>query len=213
MYFKEKGDTNIDSEFEKNKKFSLNFNFKNIKPKTMLFIGGGIILLLLAIFLIISLTGNSNKYTIELVGSERITINLGDEYVEPGYSAYDEYNNDSTSQVKVTNNVNVNQEGQYEVRYSIGNTDKVRYVTVTKVLEKTFIHLTGGNYIYLKVGEKYVEPGYTVYDGVDQNLTEKVKVTGKVNTSKVGTYQITYSVVNSRNITTTVKRTVAVVAK
>ena len=67
--------------------------------------------------------------------------------------------------------------------------------------------------MYLEVGEKYTEPGYQVYDSIEQNLTEKVKVTGSVDTSKVGTYQITYSVINSRNETITVKRTVIVVEK
>ena len=52
-----------------------------------------------------------------------------------------------------------------------------------------------------------------MFDSVDQNLTEKVKVTGTVNTSKVGTYQIIYSVVNSRNVTITEKRTIVVVEK
>ena len=67
--------------------------------------------------------------------------------------------------------------------------------------------------MYLEVGEKYVEPGYQVYDNIDQNLNDKVVVTGKVDTSKTGVYEITYSVVNSRNITTTVKRTITVVEK
>ena len=67
--------------------------------------------------------------------------------------------------------------------------------------------------MYLEVGEKYTEPGYRVYDSVDQNLTEKVKVTSSVDTSKIGTYQVMYSVVNSRNKTTNVKRTIIVVEK
>ena len=46
-----------------------------------------------------------------------------------------------------------------------------------------------------------------------KDLFDKVKVTGKVDTSKVGTYQITYSVVNSRNVTTKTTRTIIVVEK
>ena len=64
--------------------------------------------------------------------------------------------------------------------------------------------------MFLKVGDKYVEPGYEVFDSADQNLKQKVKVSGKVDTSKVGTYEITYSVVNSRNKTITAKRYVIV---
>ena len=70
--------------------------------------------------------------------------------------------------------------------YSIGKVNKVRYVTVTE--GDTYIYLKGRVNMYLEKGEKYTEPGYQVFDSVDQNLTEKVKVSGTVNTSKVGTY-------------------------
>ena len=67
--------------------------------------------------------------------------------------------------------------------------------------------------MYLEIGEKYIEPGYQVYDSVDKDLYDKVKITGKVDTTKTGIYQITYSVVNSRNITTKTTRTIIVVEK
>ena len=67
--------------------------------------------------------------------------------------------------------------------------------------------------MYLEIGEKYNEPGYQVFTSTGENLNNKVIVTGKVDTSKLGVYEITYSVVNSSNITTIVKRTVIVVEK
>lgn len=211
MYFNEKGNTNIDSEFEDNKKFGFNLDFKKLKP--ILFIVGGIVLLVVIILIVMSVLDNSNKYTIELMGEERIILSVGDDYIEPGYKAYDKNNNDYTSDVEITNTVNTSEAGEYEVMYSIGKVNKVRYVVVEPKVDETYIRLNGNVNMYLEVGEKYVEPGYEAYDSVDQKLTNKVKVTGSVNTSKVGTYQLTYSVVNSRNVTTTKIRTVIVVEK
>lgn len=212
MYFKEKEDTNIDSEFKNNKKFS--FNFKKLNLKTILIIGGIIALLLIMIIIFISLSGNSSSnYRIELSGSDSIIMNLGDDYLEPGYKAYDKNDNDVTDLVEVTNNVDTSKIGEYEVLYSIGSINKVRYVTVAKSIDDTLIYLNGKVNMYLEVGEKYTEPGYEAYDSTGENLTSKVKVTGSVNTNKVGTYELTYSVVNSRNVTVTKKRTITVVEK
>ncbi|MBQ2872456.1 MAG: DUF5011 domain-containing protein [Bacilli bacterium] len=214
MYFKEKEDTNIDKEFEKNKKVSFNFDFKNLNPKLLLFIGVGIIFLLIVIFIITSLTKNNNDdYTIELVGGENITINLGDEYIEPGYSAYDKKDNDITNKVEITSTVDTTKAGEYEVLYSVGKTNVIRYVKVVENIDVTYIYLLGKKDMYIEIGEKYTEPGYEVYDSKEQNLTEKVTITGKVDVTKVGTYRLTYTVVNSRNITTSVVRTVIVVEK
>jgi len=203
MYFKEKEETNIDHQFKKEKKISL----KKIKPIYWI-IGGVILLITIITIVVVIMLNRGDKYNIELVGDERITLTIGSTYIEPGYNAYDRNNNDVSSQVKITSNVDTSKIGEYEVVYTIDGITKVRYIIVNE--GSTYIHLLGDINMYLKVGEKYVEPGYQVYDSADQNLTEKVKVSGKVDTSKVGTYQITYSVVNSRNITVTKKRTVVV---
>lgn len=203
MYFKEKEDTNIDSQFENNNKFSL----KNINPKHFI-IGGIILFVIIGIISIIILINNFNKYSLELIGADKIVITKGSEYIEPGYKAYDNKNNDVTSKVTIKNNINTSASGSYEIVYSIGNISKVRYIIVDN--SNTYIYLTGGDIITLKVGEKYQELGYKVFDSTNSNLTEKVTTSGTVNTSKPGTYKITYSVVTSENITISKVRTVIV---
>jgi len=209
MYFKEKEDTNIDKEFSGNKQVNLDFN----KLKPILFIVGGLVLLVIIAIILVNIFSKSSKYTLTIVGNETITINLGSDYVEPGYSAKDKKGNDITNEVKITSNIDTTKEGNYEILYSIGNVSKVRYIIIKKTNDQTIIRLINGKTMYLEVGEKYIEPGFQVYDNIDQNLNDKVTVTGKVDTSKPGVYEITYSVVNSRNITTTVKRTITVVEK
>lgn len=206
MYFNEKEETNIDHQFKKERNFSL----KSIKPIYWIIAGGILLITIIAIVVIIFLN-RGNKYNIELIGDERIVVTIGSTYIEPGYNAYDKKNNDVSSLVKITSNVDTSKIGEYEVVYTIDGVTKVRYVVVNE--GSTYLHLLGDINMYLKVGQKYVEPGYQVYDSADQNLTEKVKVSGKVDTSKAGTYQLTYSVVNSRNKTITKKRTIIVTEK
>ena len=206
MYFKEKGNTNIDSEFEKNKKISFNINFK--KPKLMLFVGGGLILLLILIFVVLTILNSGSKYTIELYGDKEISLYLGSDYIEPGYIAFDKNKSNVTNEVQITSNLDINKIGEYEILYSIDGINKVRYIKVIENNPDTHIRLNGENPMYLKLGQKYIEPGYEVYDSIDSNL--KVKITGTVDTSKKGTYRITYSVTNRANVTVTKTRTVVV---
>ena len=67
----------------------------------------------------------------------------------------------------------------------------------------------------LKVGEAFKDPGATAKDEKDGNLTKKIKTTitpgGKVDTSKAGTYTISYSVSDTAGNATTKKRTVKVI--
>ncbi|CEH32875.1 glycosyl hydrolase family 18 protein [Romboutsia lituseburensis] len=63
----------------------------------------------------------------------------------------------------------------------------------------------------IKVGEIFdALSGVTATDKEDGNLTDKIKVSGKADTSKAGKYELTYSVTDSKGLTTTAKRTITV---
>ena len=70
--------------------------------------------------------------------------------------------------------------------------------------------LNGDSSMTLNVGDKYIEKGANAKDDIDGDLTNKISISGSVNTSKAGTYTVTYSVKNSRDKTTTIKRTITV---
>lgn len=75
------------------------------------------------------------------------------------------------------------------------------------------ITLNGSSEITINKGDTYKEPGVKkVVDNTDGQIDVKeVEITGEVNTSKVGTYTITYSVMDSFKNETVKKRTVKVV--
>ena len=210
MYFKDKINTNIDKEFGKKKKFSIKkIDFNNIDYKKIIIFSGIILLVIIGIILITK--NKHNNYFIDLDGEDLIMIYKDSEYVDPGYSARNNKGVDFTDKVVVSDDVNTSVVGDYKVIYTLGDTKVVRYVSVIeKPIGATSIYLSGEMTMYLRVGDEYKEPGYTVIDSIDSNLTDKVIVKNDVDTSKEGIYRITYMVTNSTGVSTQVSRTVIV---
>lgn len=81
------------------------------------------------------------KPVINLNGNKTITLSVGEEYVEKGYTATDNCNDDLTNKVKVTNNININTAGVYNVTYTVEddnhNTTSVKR-TVKVIRKPTF---------------------------------------------------------------------------
>ena len=208
MYFNDKNNTNIDSEFN-NKK-----NILQILNRYKLFILITIITITLIILIIFFTTNKKRTNYLILNGEENITLYQGADYIEPGYSAYNSKNENLNSNINISSNLDINNIGEYEITYTIGDITKTRTITVIeKPKEYTYIYLKTVNNdinVYLKVNEEYVEPGYQVFSSTGINLTDQVKVTGDVDISKKGTYKLIYSVIDSNNVTITATRTVIV---
>jgi len=151
---------------------------------------------------------------ITLKGSNTITLKYKEKYIEPGFSAYDEKDGDITNKVKVSNNININKAGKYQVIYTVSNSDnqvvEVKREVVVENLSIPKITLNGSDTITLKYGEKYIEPGFSAYDEKDGNITDKVKVSSNINSNKSGNYTVTYNVTNSSNQSVTITRSVIV---
>ena len=209
MYFKEKGNTNIDSEFNNNK-----FDIKKFKVPLIIF--GIVIILIIGILALFNINKGSLSdmvvdYYLTLEGEELITIYRGDKYVEPGYIGRDNKGNDLTNEVVVSSNINSSIVGDYEVVYTLNDKILTRYISVVdKPVGATSIYLIGDLTMYLDINSEYVEPGYMAIDSVDSTLTDKVIVKNEIDTSKVGTYYVIYSVTNSSGITIQNKRKVVV---
>ena len=73
------------------------------------------------------------------------------------------------------------------------------------------ISLKGDNPATIIKGQKYDDRGYTANDSIEGDLTNRVTIEGTVNTNEVGTYTITYKVVNSNKYSTERIRTVKVI--
>lgn len=87
-------------------------------------------------------------------------------------------------------------------------------LTVRFTTDRTLPVLTmlGSSPIQITVGAKYADAGATATDNVDGNLTAKIVATNTVDTSKVGSYTVTYTVKDSAGNSVTTARIVNVVA-
>lgn len=144
---------------------------------------------------------------ITLVTVEGKTTIPGQPYEEEGYQATDNYDGDITAQVQRREENGV---VFYTATDSSGNA-----VTVERPIKyydpiAPELVLMGSEDISIVVGGSYSEPGYTATDNYDGDITSKVTVSGSVDTSKTGTYTLEYSVTDSYNNTTTVKRIVRI---
>ncbi len=151
----------------------------------------------------------SDNLVFELVGPTTLYINVGEEYQEYGIKVYAS-GSDISDKVEIdSKEVNTTKIGEYKVKYQVYNEYVFRNVLVIDRIAPE-IKLLGGEEIYLLLGGKYSEPGYTVSDNYDTDMKDKVKVTGSVNTNKEGEYLLTYTALDDSGNKSEVTRKVIV---
>ena len=178
-----------------------------------------------------------NAYYINLIGEREMNLYVGENYDEPGYEAVDQDNKIVTDLVVVINNVNKNKVGTYDVIYEI-NTDlasaretrtvnviekpknnqgtttkknnQTKTTTTTKKASTIEFKLLGNTTMQLAINAPFNDPGFVATDG-NTDIKKYVKASGMVNTTKAGTYEVTY-ILNYKNEKRTLKRTVIVVS-
>ena len=134
---------------------------------------------------------------------------IGDRYVETGVTAIDNIDGDISDKVEVNETVNTSIGGTYLLTYSVSDrfgNEAERKTRVVYVLPGSFpdrtppvIFLVGGNTITVKLGEEYTDPGFYALDNREDStsITNKIEVSGKVDTRYSGIYQIVYRVEDS----------------
>ena len=156
-----------------------------------------------------------NQKPVIIVPSNQ-TITVGDSF-DPmnGVTAYDKDGVDITSSIKVEGDVDTSKAGEYKIVYTVkdaqGRTSSLTVIiTVNEKPENPeqpdtpeqpeiennvpVIKVTS-SIDTITVGDKF-DPlyGVTAYDEEDGDLTKSIKVSGSVDTSKVGEYKLTYTV-------------------
>lgn len=79
---------------------------------------------------------------------------------------------------------------------TLGSCDDKSTEGLTSVIDFASIKLEGSSKMILDKGSNYVEPGYSSFFK-GENVTNQVKVSGTVDTSKSGIYTITYTPINN----------------
>ncbi len=131
---------------------------------------------------------------------------------DPGFTAKDNYDGDLTDKVKVK--TKIAKDGNtatmtYTVKDSSGNLGMtVRHVFLKDVIAPK-LELKGDTYISIPYGGTYTEQGYSAYDDLDGDLTNKVTVSN-LNNLREGEQKVIYQVVDSSGNKTIESRTVNV---
>lgn len=148
-----------------------------------------------------------------VITANDVVLILGDDFNPlDGVTASDEEDGDITYAIVVTsNNVNVNEVGDYSVSYEVVDSSGLMATKVINVTVKEnsapVINTTNVNIVF---GDNFNPmDGVTANDEEDGNITSKIEIIeNTVNTKKVGVYKVIYKVTDSRNISTTKERKV-----
>lgn len=139
--------------------------------------------------------------TISLIGDSNLTLKVNDNYIEQGASA-SHNNEDISSNIIIEGTVDTTKPGQYRLRYTAYNKKNTNFTQIERtVLVKDeippTITLKGKKEVTININETYKDEGCTAQDNYDGDITNKVVITGEIDTKKEGEYVITYSVEDS----------------
>lgn len=173
----------------------------------------------------------NTKPVITLIGETVMQLLVGSSFTDPSATVFDAEDGDITNKLVATGTVNTAVLGTYTITYNATDTQnlaadqKTRTVTVynnvipgctgncggeTNV--RPIITMLGDNPLRVYQNTTFTDPGATAYDQEDGDITAKIVKGGMVDTSRLGTYTITYDVSDSKGLPAQQKyRTVNVV--
>lgn len=132
-------------------------------------------------------------------------------YKDPGINATI-FNTNINNKVKNKTNLNTSKLGTYTITYYIkflNLKQKTRTINVVDT-EKPVLTLIGSDKIDIYLGNKYTDEGINIKDNYDTDLSNNLTIDNPVDTNKVGTYTITYTVKDNSNNINTITRNVNV---
>ena len=179
------------------KEILINF-FKNLNKKVKIIL----IIILVTIILILGVLFvkheiRTHTYDILIKGDKVVTLYEGGLYKENGYVAYNYKRENKTNLVKVDAQVDTDKVGEYEVTYTIKSIWKKNVVTrkvivLKNPLDNIYFTLNGEEEMTIKLNEEFVDPGYNIRSDDDEDYSKYVSVSGKVDNTKLGVYEIKY---------------------
>lgn len=189
---------------------------KNVRHKRKLNPKKVLLFVLAIILFIFIITRFTKSLKISLNGSDTVNITLGSNYSEEGATAY--YGKkDISDSIEVTNsNIDTSKVGSYQITYTVKHKKKTSWATRTVNVvdsEKPTITLNGSEEINIAQDSTYQELGCSAIDNYDGNITTKITIDNPVDTSKLGSYTVNYSVKDSSGNESKLTRTVNVVKK
>lgn len=166
---------------------------------------------------------DTTKPTLVLAGPSPYRVLKDLPYIDLGAHAFDNCDSQIVNKVVMTGEVNTAVVGEYILTYTVtdasGNAADpiIRKVQVVdqlpEDLNKPVITLKGDPYVEVNLGDTYRDAGATAADGLGNDISSLIQTENPVDTSKAGTYTVTYTVKDAYgNEADPVTRTVVVKA-
>ncbi len=174
------------------------------------------ILLLIILITIFIMLFTTKKPKIFINGDSVSTIEVNSAYTDPGATA--KYGSRDISKNIETNmnDFSTKKTGEYKITYTVKQKKKVATITRTiNVVDSVSpeLKLNGNSEINIAKDSNYQELGCIATDNYDGDITTKISIDKNIDTSKIGSYTVTYTVKDSSNNEAKATRTVNVVEK
>lgn len=168
-----------------------------------------------------TVTVNPGAPILTIDSAATITLECGDQFVPPAYSAEAPCLGDVTQEavtVEGLDAVDPGQPGEYPVTYYVqdfqGNLASEFTKTVLVVDTRApVLSLAGPQQVAVACGASYIDPGAAAIDACDRDLTSEITVTGQVDTGVPGEYTLNFAVEDTFGNQATRTRTINVVGE
>jgi alpha-tubulin suppressor-like RCC1 family protein len=160
----------------------------------------------------------SDTPVIHLLGPNPMTVEVNDTFVDPGATAQDLQDGDLSASIMVTGTVDPSTLGTYTLSYNVSDAAGNAATTVTRTVyvrdtQPPVLTLLGDTVMRVPIGSTFTDPGARAGDAYYGDVSDRIVVTGTVDTSKSGQYTIRYNVTDpSGNAAAEVTRKVTVTA-
>ena len=144
---------------------------------------------------------------IKLLDDKDIYLCPNHKYEKEKVNAVDNYDGDLSEKVAI--NV-YDDKVIYMVEDTSGNKTKITRNIIYEDKEKPVLNVNGSKYVYAFLNEEYVDDGGVASDNCDGDISNSIVVENKVDITKVGTYEVVYSVTDTNGNTSSDNRNVVV---
>lgn len=139
---------------------------------------------------------------IALIGAANLPVDCGLPFVDPGVTAFDNFDGDISGRVTVSGQVNSATPGQYALTYNVsdaaGNSaPSVTRQVMVRDIRGPVIQRLGAASISVACGSDYIDAGAVATDACEGDATARIVTVNRVNTAVPGVYTITYNAEDS----------------
>ncbi len=100
---------------------------------------------------------DTTKPVLTLIGDNTVSLQVGESYVELGFTAMDNYDGNLTDKVNVQGNVDTSKKGEYTVTYTVEDSSQNKATIERTVIVENQSKEGSGGYSNIVMGPKYID--------------------------------------------------------